>query len=416
MPVQSPPIARPDRRAGSSTSSAGPVPAVARRPGRLALARVVAGPRAVPVAALAAGAVAVAVWLAVPAQALAHAAGELAPVPEPTPLDAIADWSFDPSIQVPALLAAALYVWAVLRVRREHPGNPVPISRLLAFLAGLAVIEYALQGPVDHYEAVLFSDHMIQHLLLMMVAAPLLVMGAPVTLLLRVSSPRARTHWIMPLLHSRPLRLVSHPIVASVLFAGVLWVAHFSSVYELSLENDTVHNLEHLAFLTAALLFWWPMVGRDPSPWNVSHPLRLVVMLLQMTQGAFLGIAIMNAGTPLYAHYAGLQLTWITPLADQQLAGAIMWGAGGLGFLAAGLVIFFDWMRVEEQAALRVDARLDREEHARQMARAVEAPPAAGADAALAAADAAPMTSERGGDSSPAHSPGPVPGLPAEGR
>ncbi len=380
MRVQSPPVARPDRRAGSS-SSAGPVPAVARRPGRLALARVVAGPRAVPVAALAAGAVAVAVWLAVPAQALAHAAGEVAAVPEPTPLDAIADWTFDPSIQVPAFLAAALYVWAVLRVRREHPGNPVPISRLVAFMAGLAVIEYALQGPVDHYESILFADHMTQHLLLMMVAAPLLVMGAPVTLLLRVSSPRARTHWIMPLLHSRPVRLVSHPIVASVLFAGILWATHFSSVYELTLENDTVHNAEHLAYLTVSLLFWWPMVGRDPSPWNVSHPLRLVVMLLQMTQGAFLGIAIMNAGAPLYAHYAELQLTWITPLADQQLAGALMWGAGGLGFLAAGLVIFFDWMHVEEQAALRVDARLDREEHARQVARAVEAPGAGGSAA-----------------------------------
>jgi putative membrane protein len=379
-------------------------------------ARVVAGWRGVPLAVLAAGAVALAVSLAVPAQALAHAAGELTAVPEPTPLDAIADWSFDPSIQVPALLAAALYLWAVLRVRREHPGNPVPLSRLVSFLAGLAVIEYALQGPVDHYESILFADHMSQHLLLMMVAAPLLVMGAPVTLLLRVASPRARTRWIMPLLHSRLVRLVSHPIVASVLFAGILWVTHFSSVYELSLENDTVHNAEHLAYLAASLLFWWPMVGRDPSPWNVSHPLRLVVMLLQMTQGAFLGIAIMNAGAPLYAHYADLQLTWITPLADQQLAGAIMWGAGGLGFLAAGLVIFFDWMRVEEQAALRVDARLDREEHARQLARGLEATAAGDEDAVMRAPDASPMASDRPGDSPPAHGQGAVPGLPAEGR
>ena len=384
----------------------------------LALARAVAGSRLRPPAAVSAlaAATALAIWLAAPAGALAHAAGDVAAVPVPTALDAIADWSFDPSIQVPAFLAAALYVWAVLRVRREHPGNPVPVSRLVSFLAGLAVIEYALQGPVDHYESILFADHMTQHLLLMMVAAPLLVMGAPVTLLLRVASPRARTHWIMPLLHSRPVRVVSHPIVASVLFAGILWVTHFSSVYELSLENDTVHNAEHLAYLTAALLFWWPMVGRDPSPWNVSHPLRLVVMLLQMTQGAFLGIAIMNAGAPLYAHYAELQLTWITPLADQQLAGAIMWGAGGLGFLAAGLVIFFDWMHVEEQAALRVDARLDREEHARQVANAVDARGAAATDGAAGVEDAAPTASGRAGDPAPAHNPGTVPGLPAEGR
>jgi putative copper resistance protein D len=84
-----------------------------------------------------------------------------------------------------------------------------------------------------------------------------------------------------------------------------------------------------------------------------------------MAQGAFLGVAVMNAPAPLYAHYAALHLAWITALGDQQLAGAIMWGAGGLGFLAVGLVIFYDWMRVEEEAAVRIDARLDREERAR---------------------------------------------------
>jgi putative membrane protein len=288
------------------------------------------------------------------------------PTVAPTPRDAILDWSFVPSIQVPTLLAAALYLGAVRRVRRRHPDNPVPLARTLSFLAGLAVIEYALQGPVDHYEATLFSDHMIQHLLLMMVAAPLFVMSAPVTLLLRVASPQVRARWILPLLHSRPLRLVSHPIVASIVFSGIMWVAHFSFIYELALENDSVHNAEHLAYLASALLFWWPMIGRDPSPWRVSYPVRLVAMLLQMGVGAFLGVAIMDATAPLYPHYAALQLTWITPLADQQLGGAIMWGAGGLGFLATALLVVYDWMHAEEKAAARMDARLDREERARR--------------------------------------------------
>ncbi len=298
--------------------------------------------------------------LAVPAHVLA----DEIPATPPTPLDAIVDWGFDASIQVPALLTAALYLGGVWQVWRRHPDNPVPWSRVLAFLAGLAVIEYALQGPVDRYEAVLFSDHMLQHFLLMIVAAPLLVMGAPITLLLRVASPRARTGWILPILHSRPLRLVSHPIVASILYAGVLWGTHFSFIYEPALTNDTVHNLEHLAYLTAALLFWWPMLGRDPSPWRVSHPVRLAALLIQMAQGAFLGVAIMNAQVPLYAYYAGLHLPWMSTMADQQLAGAIMWGAEEPAFLVAALVVIFDWMRAEEQATARLDARLDREEHA----------------------------------------------------
>ncbi len=307
------------------------------------------------------GSLAAGAWLALPARAFA----DEVPTAAPTPVDSLVHWSFDPSLQVPAVLAALAYLWATRRVALGHPANPVPRSRVVSFLGGLAVIEYALQGPVDYYEATLFADHMLQHLLLMMVAAPLLVMGAPITLALRAASPGFRARWLLPLLRSRPIRLASHPVVTSSLFAGVLWVAHFSSIYELTLENDTLHNLEHLAFLTAALLFWWPMVGRDPSPWRLSHPVRLLLVLLQMAQGAFLGVAVMNAPAPLYAHYAALHLAWITALGDQQLAGAIMWGAGGLGFLAVGLVIFYDWMRVEEEAAVRIDARLDREERAR---------------------------------------------------
>ena len=309
----------------------------------------------------------------------AHVLADQVPTAQPTLLDAVDHWSFDPSIQVPAILAALAYLYGVRLVARRHPGNPVPLARIASFLGGLAIIELAVQGPIDYYEATLFADHMTQHMLLMMVAAPLLVMGAPITLLLRVASPQARSRWMLPILLSRPVRLASHPIVAFGLFAGVLWATHFSAIYELSLENDTLHNLEHLGYLTAALLFWWPMVGRDPSPWRLSHPVKLVMMLLQMTQGAFLGVAIMNAPAPLYAHYAALNLPWISALADQQLAGAIMWGAGGLGFLALGLVIFYDWMRAEEENARRVDARLDREACAAERAAAGSAEPGAAA-------------------------------------
>lgn len=311
--------------------------------------------------AVLAGAAATALWLAGAAGA---AAAEV--VPEPSPIDLLRDWSFDPSVQVPVLLAAATYLYAVRRVNRRHPANPVPVARTAAFLAGLAVIEVALQGVVGQYDDVLFSDHMIQHLLLMMAAAPLLALGAPITLALRVATPGVRTRWLLPVLHSRPVEWLSHPLVAWLLFAGSLWGTHFSAIYELALTNNTVHDLEHLELLLAALLFWWPMIGRDPSRWRLGYPVRLVLMLMQMVQGSWLGVAILNSQTPLYQHYAELHLPWISALADQQAAGAVMWISGDVGFLVLTLVVVRNWMNAQRAEAARIDARLDREERRRQ--------------------------------------------------
>ena len=287
-------------------------------------------------------------------------------VPEPGPADLLQDWSFEPAVQLPLLAVGLAYLWTVRRINRRHAANPVPARRVAAFLGGLVTIELALDGIVGHYDSTLFSDHMIQHVLLMMLAAPLLTLGTPITVALRAASPRVRSRWLLPALHSRAIGVLSHPLVGFVLFAGALWVSHFSAIYELSLENNLVHYLEHAVFLFVALLFWWPMVGRDPSRWRLPYPVRLAVMLLQMVQGAFLGVAILEASAPLYAHYAGLHLGYITPLADQQAAGAIMWVGGGAGFLLWSGLILADWMRAEEAEAVLVDARLDREERLRE--------------------------------------------------
>ncbi len=313
-------------------------------------------------------------WLAAPLLgtlswlAAANAVAAAESIPEPSLPGLLGDWSFDPSIQLPLLLTAAAYLYAVRRVNRQHPGNPVPTPRTIAFLAGLAFIEVALQGPINAYDDILFADHMIQHILLMMAAAPLLVLGAPITLALRVASPRVRTRWLLPVLHSRPVEWLSNPLVAWLLFAGALWGTHFSGIYELALENDTVHYLEHVLYLAVALLFWWPMLGRDPSRWRLPYPVRLVLMFLQMVQGSFLGVAILNSETPLYRHYVDLHLAWISPLADQQTAGATMWVFGSLGFLVFTLVVIRDWIAAERAEAARVDARLDRQERERRAA------------------------------------------------
>jgi putative copper resistance protein D len=203
---------------------------------------------------------------------------------------------------------------------------------------------------------------MVQHLLLTLVAAPLLALGGPVTLALRASSGRVRRRWILPVLHSRVLRILAFPVVAWVLFAGVMWGTHFSPLFDLALENRWIHDLEHVLYLGSALLFWWPAVGVDPAPWRLAHPVRILYVLLQMPQNTFLAVVILNASAPLYPHYASLVRPWgPTPLADQQIAGGIMWLGGDVLFIAAVAAILAGWMRHEERDNPRSERRADLE-------------------------------------------------------
>ena len=298
-------------------------------------------------------------WLAVASPVLAHA-GQIAP--EPSYPQVLLAWSFDPTIQVPLLLAALGWIWAVRRVDRFHPATPVPFARTVAFLGGLAVIEVALQSPIALYDDTLFAAHMVQHVMLTLFTPPLIALGGPVTLLLRVARPDLRRRLILPVLHSRVFRAVSHPVVAWVLFAGTMWATHFSPIFEQALQDDLVHDLEHVAYLVTGMLFWWPAVGLDPSPWRIPHPLRVLYVFLQMPQNTFLALAIYSASAPLYPTYANMQRGWgPSPLADQQLAGGLMWVIGDLTFLVAILALVVAWMRADERAGARHDARLDAE-------------------------------------------------------
>lgn len=296
--------------------------------------------------------------LAVAAPVLGHG-----PDPGPPSLALLwTGWSFDPAIWVPAILALWAYRMARIRVDREHPGNPVPRGRWWAWAGGIAVLLLAVQSPIERYDTTLFSVHMVQHLLIVMVAAPLLLIAAPVTLLLRVATPEARRRLILPFLHSRPVRLLTNPIVAWSLFAVVMWGSHFSPLFDAALEDPLVHQLEHLLFLSTALLFWYPAIAVDPGPNRLPHAARLGYLGLGMPFGSFLGLAIFSATEVLYAHYETLGRTWgPTPLEDQALAGGIMWAGGDLVFLIALVLALAVWLRAEEAAGRREDDRLDRE-------------------------------------------------------
>jgi putative membrane protein len=308
-----------------------------------------------------------------PASVLAHG-----PIPaEPPSLQTLTlGWRFEPLVAIPLLLAAVGWLAIVRRVARLHPDRPIPAARTAAFLGGLAAIAVALVSGIERYDTTLFSVHMVQHLLLMLVAAPLLALSAPITQLLRAASPGVRSRWLLPVLQSAPAAALGHPLVAWLTFTIVLWVSHFSPLFDLALENQGVHHLEHAAFLLAALLFWWPVVGLDPSRHRLGYPARALYLLGQMPFNSFLGMAILFAAAPLYPHYATLGTPYGTsPLADQQLAGGIMWLAGDVVFILGILVVVAAWMRHEERDAPAAERRTAArraviDERADQLARA----------------------------------------------
>jgi cytochrome c oxidase assembly factor CtaG len=298
------------------------------------------------------------------------------PADPPTLANLVFGWSFEPMVAIPLLAAAAGWLALVRRVRRLHPTRPVPALRTAAFLAGLAAIAVALLSGIERYDTTLFSVHMVQHLLVMLVAAPLIALAAPVTQVLRAASPEMRRRVLLPVLHSTAAGVLGHPVVAWLAFTLVAWASHFSPLFDLALENESVHTAEHVAFLTAGLLFWWPVVAADPAPRRLSHPVRALYLLLQMPPSSFLGMAILFAATPLYPHYASLGTPYgIDPLADQQLAGGIMWLAGDVVLIGAILAVVAAWMRHEERDAPAAERRADADrarlrERADQLARA----------------------------------------------
>jgi putative copper resistance protein D len=294
-------------------------------------------------------------WLAGATSAWAHGTAPDAP---PTAVSLLFGWTFEPLPTLAIAVTVGWWIWAVRRVNRAHPANPVPRRRSAAFALGMAAIAFALLSGIDGYDTTLFSVHMVQHILLAMIAAPLLALAAPITLVLRVSSYGTRKRWVLPVLHSRVVRVLAFPVVSWLIFAAVMWGSHFSPLFDAALEDPLVHDVEHLLFLGAGLLFWWPAVALDPAPWRMPHPMRALYVFLQMPQNTFLAVTILGASSVLYPHYATIVRSWSpTAFEDQQLAAGIMWMTGDLIFLVAILAILYGWMRQEARDTRRSDRR-----------------------------------------------------------
>ena len=344
----------------------------APRLARLAAATLITTLAAIPVAAL----------LAAPS-ALAHGA-EVPPPPDLATF--LTDWTFYPQVVIPLVAFAAAYLWAARRVNAAHPANPVPLDRPVFFLVGLACIGVALLSGIERYDTELFAVHMVQHMLIVFGAAPAIVLAAPITLVLRVATPAVRARWILPVLRSRVVKVIAHPLVAWLLFTAIMWGSHVSPLFDAALEEPVLHDIEHALYLGTALLFWWPVVGRDPSPWRLPYPARVFYLALQMPLNSLLGVAILFSGQVLYPHYLTTGRTWPpSPLEDQQLAGAIMWGVGDAAFMVAILLVIAAWMRDDEAVTRRRESMEDDRAAARASAPTVPAPTAA-TPAAIAAA------------------------------
>ena len=240
-------------------------------------------------------------------------------------------WQLVPLVAVALSGVTVAYLAAALTVTGRHPSQPWRARHTLFFLAGVLVLLSVTLGPIGAYDDTFFWAHMAQHIALMMLAAPLLLLGEPVLLVLRVCSRDTRRRYVVPFLHSRIVRFATHPVVAWLVFAGVLMGTHFTGFYEYALAHPPVHDyVEHALFLGAGLLYFYPLLGTSPGA-ALSGRAKVASMALMMALEVGVGVAIASRGQVMYLYYSAVtERPWGPPtaLADQRLAGELMWSTG----------------------------------------------------------------------------------------
>jgi putative membrane protein len=259
------------------------------------------------------------------------------------------------------LLAAGLYLAGVAVLRRR--GDAWPVSRTVLFIVpGLGSIAAVTVTGVDAYDTTLLSIHMVQHMMLSMIAPIFLALGAPVTLALR-TLPRLPRKVLLTVIHSRVAKVLTFPLVAYALFVATPFALYFTGLYGVTMRSDLVHELTHLHFIAVGCLFFWPLLGIDPLPGRWPYPGRALLMFLSTPFHTVLGLTIMQSTTLIGGDwYPSLHLGWIDPFDDQKTAGGILWAGGEIVSVTMLGVLVVQWMRHAEKEARRIDRMLDREE------------------------------------------------------
>ncbi|MGF3056368.1 cytochrome c oxidase assembly protein [Microbacterium sp. YY-01] len=267
------------------------------------------------------------------------------------------------------MLATAFgIVFYLLAVRRLHQrGDSWPIHRTIVWIVGLLSFAWVTNGPLNAYEAFLFSTHMLAHMMLQMVIPILLVLGAPVTLALRAldkrdDGTRGAREWILWGIHSRYSKIITHPFVAAAVFIVSLWVFYFTDVIRWAMRDHYGHQWMVVHFLIAGYLFALTLIGVDPIPYRLPYPGRLLTLIGIMAMHAFFGIAIMmQSGLMVAEWYGSMGRTWgPTPLEDQYIGGGIAWSVGEIPTLILAVTAAIQWSRSDARAEKRRDRFADR--------------------------------------------------------
>lgn len=258
-------------------------------------------------------------------------------------------WTFEPGVLLPIGLSVLLYSFGMLRLHRNSPKS-FRAGDALYFAAGSIALIAALVSPIHAWGSVLFSAHMTQHELLMLIAAPLLVLGRPIVPFLW-ALPRSMAIAIAGSsktpLWQKTWRTISNPFVAWTIHAVVLWSWHIPALFQATLNSESVHALQHASFLFAALLFWWAVIhGRQRA---LGFGLAVLYMFTTALHSGLLGALLTFANSVWYPAYIDRTSVWgLTPLEDQQLGGLIMWIPAGVLYIAAALALFAGWLRESE--------------------------------------------------------------------
>lgn len=288
----------------------------------------------------------------------------------PTVARVLFDWRFDLILGTAAIVFAGLYLAGVWRLRKR--GDAWPTGRIVAWLCGCAVLLFATSSGIGRYMPAMFSMHMAAHMLLSMLVPVLLVLGAPVTLALRAlpaargDDPPGPREWLLAALHSRVSRFLTNPIVATIIFVSGFYGLYFGGIFDVAVTSHAAHVAMNLHFLLTGYLFYWVVIGVDPTPRPIPPIAKLAVVFGSLPLHAFFGVVLMGTKAVLAGDfYKSLQLPWHTDLlADQRLGGGIAWSAGEVPLVLVLIALFIQWRRTDQRTAVRLDRAADRDDDA----------------------------------------------------
>jgi putative copper resistance protein D len=285
----------------------------------------------------------------------------------PTVARLLFDWRFDLVFGTAAVAMATVYLAGVVRLRRR--GDRWPPGRTAAWLGGCTVLLVATSSGVGRYMPAVFSVHMAGHMMLSMLAPVLLVLGGPVTLALRAlpaagrGTPPGLREWILAALHSRVSRVLTHPIVALGVFVAGFYGLYFGGIFDAAAGNHAAHVLMNLHFIVSGYLFYWVVIGVDPTPRPLPPLGKLAMVFASLPLHAFFGVILMGTDTILAGDfYRSLRLSWHTDLiADQRLGGGIAWAAGEVPLIVVMIALLVQWRRSDRRVSTRLDRAADRD-------------------------------------------------------